>query len=140
MYKFLTKHGTALAFGLGVLISAIGIMTILGGLGDYNMLADVFSGYVQAQFKYNKVDFYASANVTSTQYQSEGLFQNESFENNSFGKGNALSFTGIGIKAGATYKITGKHVIDVNAGYITKAPSIRNSFSNSRSRRNRFDL
>jgi hypothetical protein len=40
MYKFLTKHGTALAFGLGVLVSAIGIMTILGGLDDYNMLAD----------------------------------------------------------------------------------------------------
>jgi len=40
MYKFLTKHGTALAFGLGVLVSAIGILSILGGLDGYNMLAD----------------------------------------------------------------------------------------------------
>lgn len=103
---------------------------------NYNMFADVFSGYVQAQFKYNKVDFYVSGNVTNTQYLREGLFQNESFVNNSFGKGEALSFTGIGVKAGATYKMSGKHVFDLNLGYITKAPSIRNSFSNSRSNHN----
>ncbi|MEP5340099.1 MAG: TonB-dependent receptor [Algibacter sp.] len=103
---------------------------------NYNMFADVFSGYAQAQFKYDQVDFYASANIINTKYQREGLFQNESFVNNSFGKGDVLSFTGIGIKAGTTYKITGKHVIDVNAGYMTKAPSIRNSFSNSRSNHN----
>ena len=40
MYKFLTKHGTALAFGVGVLVSAIGILTILGGLDGYNMLPE----------------------------------------------------------------------------------------------------
>ncbi|MFI1772867.1 carboxypeptidase-like regulatory domain-containing protein [Thalassobellus citreus] len=103
---------------------------------NYNMFASVFSGYVQAQFKYNKVDFYASANVANTQYQREGLFQNESFANNSLGKGESLSFLGMGLKAGATYKISGKHIIDINAGYITKGPSIRNSYSNSRSNHN----
>ncbi|MFI1744956.1 carboxypeptidase-like regulatory domain-containing protein [Thalassobellus sediminis] len=103
---------------------------------NYNMFASVFSGYVQAQFKYNKVDFYASANVANTQYQREGLFQNESFANNSLGKGESLSFLGMGLKAGTTYKISGKHIIDLNAGYITKAPSIRNSYSNSRSNHN----
>ena len=34
------------------------------------------------------------------------------------------------------YKVTGRHLIDVNAGYLTKAPSIRNSFSNSRQNNN----
>ncbi len=99
---------------------------------SYNMFANVLSGYAQVQFKYNKVDFYGSANITNTQYQREGLFQNESFANNSFGKGENLSFLGIGAKAGVTYKISGKHFIDVNSGYISKAPSIRNSYSNSR--------
>ena len=103
---------------------------------NYNMFANVFSGYAQAQFKYNKIDFYGSVNVTNTQYQREGVFQNESFANNSLGKGESLSFTGIGVKAGTTYKISGKHLIDVNTGYITKAPSIRNSYSNSRSNHN----
>ncbi|GAA4235182.1 carboxypeptidase-like regulatory domain-containing protein [Postechiella marina] len=103
---------------------------------NYNMFANVLSFYTQAQFNYNKVDYYVSASITNTQYQREGLFKNESFANNSFGKGDALSFTGFGLKAGTTYKITGKHIVGANVGYITKAPSIRNSFSNSRSNHN----
>jgi hypothetical protein len=103
---------------------------------NYNMSANVLSSYVQTQFKYNKVDFFISGNITNTQYQREGLFQHETFADNSFGKGEKLSFTGIGAKAGATYKFTGKHLLDVNAGYFTKAPSIRNSYSNSRSNHN----
>lgn len=103
---------------------------------NYNMFANVFTAYTQAQFRYNQVDFYASASITNTTYQREGLFQNEAFINNSYGKGEVLTFTGIGAKAGATYKISGKHVLDVNSGYIIKAPSIVNSFSNSRSNHN----
>ncbi|MCX7551101.1 carboxypeptidase regulatory-like domain-containing protein [Xanthomarina sp. F2636L] len=99
---------------------------------NYNINSDVISGYAQAQFKYNKVDFYVSGSVTNTTYQRDGLWENEAYIGNSAGKGEKLSFTGIGAKGGLTYKITGKHLIDVNAGYITKAPSIRNSYSNSR--------
>ncbi|WP_238987201.1 TonB-dependent receptor [Confluentibacter flavum] len=103
---------------------------------NYNMFANVLSGFAQAQFKYNKADFYASASVTNTQYQREGLFQSETFADNSLGKGDKLSFTGFGAKAGFTYKISGKHVFDFNLGYITKAPSISNSYTNSRSNHN----
>jgi len=112
------------------------------GVGDqfkynYNIFADIISGYAQAQFKYNKVDFYASASVTNTKYQREGVFENGGFAGDkSFGKGEKLSFTGIGAKGGFTYKVTGKHLIDVNAGYITRAPSIRNTYSNSRENHN----
>ena len=100
---------------------------------NYNLYANVISGYAQAQFKYNKVDFYMSASVTNTTYQREGLWEHSRFAGDlSYGKGEELSFTGIGGKAGFTYKITGKHLLDVNAGYITRAPSLRNTFSNSR--------
>jgi len=103
---------------------------------NYNLYADIISGYAQAQFKYNKFDFYLSASLTNTDYQREGLYKPELFEDNSYGKGTKLSFTGVGAKAGFTFKITGKHVIDVNAGYITKAPSLRNTYTNSRSNHN----
>lgn len=99
---------------------------------NYNLLAQVISGYAQAQFKYNKIDFYVSTSLTNTAYQREGLFQHERYANNSLGKGKKLSFTGLGAKAGFTYKITGKHLLDFNGGYITRAPSIRNTYSNSR--------
>jgi hypothetical protein len=103
---------------------------------NYNLYSDVISGFLQGQFKYNKIDFYLSASATNTQYQREGLYKNGAYSDNSFGKGEKLSFTGIGAKAGFTYKITGKHLFDVNAGYLTKAPTIRNTFSNSRENQN----
>jgi hypothetical protein len=104
---------------------------------NYNLYADVISGYAQAQFKYNKVDFFLSASLTNTEYQREGLWEHSRFLGAaSLGKGEKLSFTGFGVKGGFTYKITGKHVLDVNAGYITRAPSLRNTFSNSRENHN----
>ena len=36
------------------------------------------------------------------------------------------------IKGGFTYKISGRHLIDFNSGYFSKAPTIQNSFSNLR--------
>ena len=106
----------------------------------YNLNANEISGFAQAQFKYNKVDFYLAGNITKTDYQREGLYKNGNQitiingveKDNSYGKGDKLEFTGIGAKAGFTYKITGKHVLDLNAGYITKAPSLRNTYTNSR--------
>jgi len=103
---------------------------------NYNLYADVLSGFAQAQFKYNKVDFYLATSVTNTQYQREGLYQNGAYPDNSLGKGEKLTFTGFGGKGGLTYKISGKHLFDVNAGYITRAPSLRNTFSNSRENHN----
>jgi hypothetical protein len=99
---------------------------------NYNLYANILSGYAQGIFKYNKVDFYLSASVTKTDYQREGLYRNEANADNSYGKGEKIDFTGFGAKGGFTYKITGKHLLDVNAGYITRAPSLRNTYSNSR--------
>ncbi|SFZ89760.1 TonB-dependent Receptor Plug Domain [Flaviramulus basaltis] len=103
---------------------------------DYNIFSNELSGYAQTQFIYNKIDFYAATSIKNTTYQREGIYQNGGFPDNSLGKGNKLSFTGIGVKGGFTYKITGKHVFDVNAGYISRAPSIQNTFSNSRENHN----
>ncbi len=103
---------------------------------NYNLYVNELSGFAQAQFKYNKVDFYLGGSITKTDYQREGLYRNGNNiingEDNSFGKGDKLEFTGIGAKAGFTYKISGKHLLDFNGGYITKAPSIRNTYTNSR--------
>ncbi|WP_053990036.1 TonB-dependent receptor [Mangrovimonas sp. TPBH4] len=99
---------------------------------NYNLLASVVSGYAQALFKYNKIDFYLSGSLSTTTYQREGLWQHERYQDNSLGKGEKLTFNGFGAKGGFTYKITGKHLLDVNAGYITKAPSLRNTYSNAR--------
>ncbi|MEC8323340.1 MAG: TonB-dependent receptor, partial [Bacteroidota bacterium] len=99
---------------------------------NYNIEANVLSGFAQAQFKYNKFDFFLAGSYTATEYQREGLYQTETYADNSLGKGRKLFFGGIGSKGGCTYKFSGKHIFNVNAGYLTKAPSIRNTFTNAR--------
>lgn len=109
----------------------------LVGVGDrfgynYRINSEVYNGFAQALFKYNKVDFYVAGDVSRTSHQREGLYQNGAFANNSFGKSKKLEFTNFGAKAGFTYKISGRHLLDFNGGYLTKAPTVRNSFSNPR--------
>ena len=99
---------------------------------NYNIEANVLSSFAQVQFKYNKVDFFLAGSITQTDYQREGLYQSEVYQNNSLGKSERVEFIGIGAKGGLTYKFSGKHLLVANAGYLTKAPTIRNTFSNSR--------
>lgn len=100
---------------------------------NYELNADVIDGFAQGQFQFSKVDFYVGAKVSQTNYQRNGLFENGNYQGDrSFGESEKISFTNFGGKAGATYKITGRHWIDANAGYFTKAPTLRNSFSNAR--------
>lgn len=99
---------------------------------NYNLFADVISGHAQAQFKYSKVDFYFAGSYTNTTYQREGLYLNGRHPENSFGKGDKLDFNGFGGKGGITYKFSGKHLLDFNAGYIQRAPFLRNVYTNSR--------
>jgi len=99
---------------------------------DYELDASEYNGFAQAQFSYSKIDFYAGANVEKTTYQRNGLYRNGSFPTNSLGESEELDFTTYGVKAGATYKITGRHLVTLNGAYFTDAPTLRNSFSNSR--------
>lgn len=99
---------------------------------NYNLFANVVSGFIQVQMKRKTWDGYISANLKQTNYQREGLFQSDGFINNSFGNGKDLNFFGFGVKTGLTYKFSGKHVVNANAGYISKAPSISNSYTNAR--------
>ncbi len=104
---------------------------------NYEINADVLSGFAQAQFKYNRVDFYLGASVTNTNYQRNGLFENGNYQGAaSFGKGEKQSFTDVSFKGGATFKITGRHLIDLNLGSLSKAPTIRNTFTNARQNNN----
>ena len=103
---------------------------------NFNLYSNVVDGFIQGQFRYNKVDFFLAASVSNTSHQRDGLFQNGGFTNNSLGKSEKLSFTNFGSKGGFTYKASGRHLINMNAGYLTKAPYLRNSFSNSRENSN----
>ena len=98
----------------------------------YKMNAEEMSLFSMINFSFNKLEFYVAGDITNTTYQRDGIFENEANAGNSAGKGDEISFDGYGIKAGVTYKFSGKHILDFNSAYLQKAPSIRNTFTNSR--------
>ncbi|ARN78771.1 TonB-dependent receptor [Nonlabens spongiae] len=103
---------------------------------NYDINAEVYSAFAQGQFKSKYIDYYVAGNVSRTSYQRDGKYENGNFIGNSFGKSEELDFTNFGVKGGATYKINGQNYIDANAAYMTRAPYIRNSFTNARQNNN----
>ena len=99
---------------------------------NYNLNAVVADAFTQFKFTYNKVDFYLAQSFVRTQYQREGLYKNGIYATNSYGDSEKINFENFGFKGGLTYKLTGRHLLSFNAGYLTKAPNLRNTFSNSR--------
>ena len=107
------------------------------GVGDtfqynYTVLATIASAFAQLQFSEKKLDYFVGLNLKNTSYQRDGLFKNGTYANNSFGKGEKQTFLDVSAKGGLTYKITGRHLVNINAAYVSNAPTIRNTFSNSR--------
>jgi len=111
---------------------------VVGDKFGYNYIlnADIIDAFTQFKFSYTKFDFYMAQNFTRTQYQREGIYRNGNYPNSSKGKGEKVSFENFGFKGGMTYKLTGRHLFDVNAAYMTKAPSMRNTFQNARNNNN----
>ncbi len=103
---------------------------------NFNFTADILKAFAQAQWRYSRWDLYAALEISQTSYLRNGLFRNGHFPNNSLGKSDQLNFTDFGIKGGGTYKLSGKHLIELNTAYLTNSPTLKNSFSNPRENNN----
>ncbi len=99
---------------------------------NYKVNASIVSFFTQLQINKRKLDYFVGVSLKNTSYQREGLYQNGTYSNNSFGKGEKQSFLDFSIKGGITYKFTGRYLLTVNGAYISNAPSIKTTFSNSR--------
>ena len=98
----------------------------------YQLASSRVSAFAQVKFQYPKTEFFAAAHFSQTQYQRHGLYQNGKFPDNSLGDSEKPSFMGFGLKTGGLYKITGRHLLEFHAGYLSKAPNLNSSFSNPR--------
>ncbi|WET05028.1 carboxypeptidase-like regulatory domain-containing protein [Flavobacterium sp. YJ01] len=99
---------------------------------NYNLLANTLDVFTQFKFTYNKTEFYLAQSYSMSDYQREGLYQNGLYPTTSLGKSEKVDFENFGFKGGLTYKISGKQLLFFNAAHLTRAPSLRNIFSNSR--------
>ena len=99
---------------------------------DYNITSSKLDGYAQLQFSYDKIDFFVAGSYASTSHQRDGKVKNGLYPTSSFGKGEKQSFNDVSFKGGFTYKLTGRHLINVNGGLLSVAPTLRGTFANSR--------
>lgn len=99
---------------------------------NYTINAAVTSAFTQLQVTKRKLNYFVGFNFKTTNYQRNGLYKNGTYLNNSFGKSEKLSFSDFSTKGGLTYKFTGRHIVAINGAFISKAPTIRTAFSNSR--------
>ncbi|VXB37544.1 peptidase associated domain and porin domain-containing protein [Maribacter litoralis] len=103
---------------------------------NYNLSGNDTDMFTQLSVDYNKVKSFISGRYTLVDYQREGMFKNERFTDNSLGKSQQVSFSNWAVKTGASYTITGRHWVSVNAAYINKAPTLQNVFINPRENNN----
>ena len=99
---------------------------------NYNLLAHTIDAFTQFRFSYKKTDFYLGQSYSISDYQREGLYQNGIYSTTSLGRSQKLNFENFGFKGGFTYKISGRQSLFFNGAHLTRAPSLRNTFSNSR--------
>ena len=106
---------------------------------DYDAHVDKISGFAQANFSYDKFDYFASLALTHTSMWRDSKVRKGLFPDNSFGESKKHNYLNYGVKAGATYKMDGKNYFSAHAGYMTKAPSFRNLFLSPRTRHTALD-
>jgi hypothetical protein len=92
---------------------------------------DLFAQYSE---EFEEVDYYVGVSLNSQSFWRDGKFQNELFPDNSKGESERQGFTTGGVKAGLTYKLSGRHFISANTAFLSRAPLIRNAFLSPRTR------
>jgi hypothetical protein len=101
---------------------------------DYTSNINNYGGFAQAEFTYSMIDFYVAGELSYSEFWRCGNMQNGKFPDNSLGDSEKNKFTNYGVKAGFTYKISGKNFISANGEYSTRAPFFRNSYVSARTR------
>ncbi len=101
---------------------------------DYTANINKYNFFVQSDFSYSKVDFFVAGMLSYDEFWRTGHMRNGKFPDNSYGDSEKQKFTNYGLKGGATYKITGRHLIDLNAMYMTRAPFFRTAYISDRTR------
>ncbi len=101
---------------------------------DYNIHMNKGSLWGVAEFTFNHFDFYAGLNLTGSQYWRTGNMKNGRFADDSYGKSEKHNFFDYAVKAGVTYKPTGRHYILLNGAYMTMAPSFSDVYLSPRVR------
>ncbi|WP_158974720.1 TonB-dependent receptor [Cellulophaga sp. L1A9] len=98
----------------------------------YKMEAEQLETFAQLNYEENGWKGFIAAHWESIKYGRNGLFKNQRYENDSFGKSADVHFSNFSFKGGVSYKINGRNWIESNAMLQHKPPVLQNVFINPR--------
>jgi hypothetical protein len=101
---------------------------------DYTLHVNKYEGWGQAEYTWNKFEFYGAVTLSGTSMWRKGNVRNGKFPESSGGESTHMNFFNYGVKAGTIYKLSGRHYFTFNAAYVTRAPEARNVFISPRTR------
>ena len=101
---------------------------------DYDIHINTYNTFGQIEGTSKKIDYYAGISLTSTSFYRVGNVENGLFRERSVGKSETSSFFNFGLKGGAVYKLTGRHLLRLNGAFLNRAPVTRNAFVSPRTR------
>ncbi len=100
---------------------------------NFHLDSKEISGFLRADYWFGKQEYYLATDFGVRTYLRNGLFENGSYPGSaSFGKGKLLSFGSVGLKMGLLHKFSGRHLLNFQAAFLQRPPSIKDSFSNIR--------
>jgi len=103
---------------------------------NFEINSESLNLFSNIEFNYKKLSLNITPKVSYYTIQRDGKFRNGVYPENSYGKGEKKEFLNGSIKSNLEYKITGRHILRFSGAYISRPPTIRNSFSNSRENNN----
>jgi len=101
---------------------------------DYDLTIFTETLWALVQLKYNLFEIHLGGNIGGTEFWRTGNMRNGRFPDESKGKSDIAAFLTYSLKAGLTYKITGRNYLVLNSQYGSDAPGILHSFLSPRTR------
>jgi hypothetical protein len=86
----------------------------------------------QWAFQKKGFDGFLGFSIHATTYQRTGKFKNGNYPDHSLGPGESLNFSGINLKGGLNYALTGRLRFFVNGGFFQRPPPQQNLYPNPR--------
>lgn len=101
---------------------------------DYEIHTRLVNAFGQVEKKWDRVEAYAGATISQTRYWRVGNMMNGLFPDISKGPSEKENFLSGGVKAGAVYKLSGRHYLTANATVMSRPATPRNAYLSPRLR------
>ncbi len=99
---------------------------------NYEINSESVNIFSNLELRKSKLSLTVTPKFSYYTIQRDGKYRNGVYPENSFGESEKKEFLNGSVKTNLEYKFTGRHVLRLSSAYITRPPTIRNSFSNSR--------